>query len=78
MREFLRITLLTINVISFVATLIFGVFGVLAEILNPPTFEKFLSKLHIPLGYDRFLLIAYISVAIMIITYFLRKKFFGV
>ena len=76
MREFIRITLLVTNIISFAATMILLPFAALAEILNPPTFEKLLEKLKIPLNFQQFLYLAYICLAILIITYFLRKKFF--
>ena len=73
MRDFLKTALLVTNIISGVFT---GL-GVLAEILNPPTFEKLLSKLNIPITYDRLLLAAYINLAVLIITYLLRRKFFA-
>ena len=57
--------------------ILFGMFGILAEILNPPIFEKLLAKLKIPLTYDNYLLVSYISLAIFIVTYFILKKFFG-
>ncbi len=76
MKEFIKIILLLINIISCIAVLVFGTFGILAEILNPPTFEKLLTKLKISLNFDSFLLVAYISVVVLIVTYFLRKKFF--
>lgn len=77
MKEFIKIILFLINIISCVAVLILGTIGILAEILNPPTFEKLLTKLKIPLNFDSFLLVAYICAAVLIITYFIRKKFFG-
>ena len=52
----------------------FGMFGILAEILNPPIFEKLLAKLKIPLTYDRYLLVSYISLAIFIVFHI--KKIF--
>ena len=77
MRDFLKTALLVTNIISGVFTFLFGGLGVLAEILNPPTFEKLLSKLNIPITYDRLLLAAYINLAVLIITYLLRRKFFA-
>ena len=77
MSDFLKTALLVTNIISGVFTFLFGGLGVLAEILNPPTFEKLLSKLNIPITYDRLLLAAYINLAVLIITYLLRRKFFA-
>ncbi|MFQ6963470.1 MAG: hypothetical protein ACLRR6_04985 [Oscillospiraceae bacterium] len=74
MRDFLKTALLVTNIISGVFTFLFGGLGVLAEILNPPTFEKLLSKLNIPITYDRLLLAAYINLAVLIITYLLREE----
>ena len=76
MRNFIKKTLLVINIVSCVLVLVFGIFGILAEILNPPIFERLLTKLKIPLDYNSFLLIAYISCEALIITYFIRTKFF--
>jgi len=76
MRNFIKKTLLVINIVSCVLVLVFGIFGILAEILNPPIFERLLTKLKFPLDYNSFLLIAYISCAVLIITYFIRTKFF--
>ena len=48
MRNFIKKTLLVINIVSCVLVLVFGIFGILAEILNPPIFERLLTKLKIP------------------------------
>ena len=53
------------------------VLAFLDEILNPPTFENLLSKLPIPLTYNQFASVAYISLAILIILYLLCEKFFA-
>lgn len=76
MREFIKIVLQLINIISFGATLFFATIGILTEFVNSSTFEKILSALKIPLNYNNFLLAGYISVAAMIITFFLLCKFF--
>lgn len=54
MRNFINKTLLVINIVSCVLVLVFGIFGILAEILNPPIFERLLTKLKIPLDYNSF------------------------
>ena len=66
------LTLFLLGAISGGAMIVFGMFGILAEILNPPIFEKLLAKLKIPLTYDNYLLVSYISLAIFIVT----KKIF--
>ena len=77
MKEYIKGILRLANIISGGAMILFGMFGILAEILNPPIFEKLLAKLKIPLTYDNYLLVSYISLAIFIVTYFILKKFFG-
>ena len=54
MREFIKIVLQLINIISFGATLFFATIGILTEFVNPSTFEKILSALKIPLNYNNF------------------------
>ena len=77
MKAYIKGILQLANIISGGAMRVFGMFGILAEILNPPIFEKLLAKLKIPLTYDNYLLVSYISLAIFIVTYFILKKFFG-
>lgn len=56
----------------------FWVIGILAEILNLPTFEKLLSKLNIPLNFDQYLLVAYISLAILFISICFAEVFYRI
>lgn len=76
MKRFIKIFLLITNVISCASAVTFGIFGIFAEILNPPVFEKILAELKIPLDFDNFVTIGCISVIILIVTYFIRKRFF--
>lgn len=74
MKEYIKGILQLANIISGGAMIVFGMFGILAEILNPPIFEKLLAKLKIPLTYDSYLLVSYISLAIFIVFHI--KKIF--
>ena len=76
MKDIIRIVLLVINIISFSLLCIFALVGLVGEIFNPPMVEKLFAKLNISLSYGKFLLIAYICLAVLIITYFIRIKFF--
>ena len=76
MKEIIKIILTVINRSSLVFTLLLLPFSYLAEILNPPIFEKILMKLNIHWSFEHFLFICYICVALLIITYIILKKFF--
>lgn len=76
MRKFLNIFLLIINIISFALVLLFGASGVVYELLGPANYEKILKKLKIPWSFERIWLFMFLCLIILIITYFLRKRFF--
>lgn len=76
MKEILRIVLLITNILSFVLVLLFGATGIIYELLGPASYEKFLAKLKIPWSFERIWLFVFVCLVILIITYFLRKKYF--
>ena len=76
MKSIIGSVLLVINIISFVCVLIFGIFGIVEYLLGPAETEKWIKKLNIPLSYNQVLFIVFICLAIMIITYIIRKIFF--
>lgn len=78
MRKLLNIILLTINTISFVLVLLFGASGIIYELFGPANYEKILQKLKIPWSFEHICLFMYVCLIILIITYFLRKKFLKV
>lgn len=55
--EFADKFLLIINILSLIATVLFAIFGVYEIIMGPADAEKMLKKLHIPLNYNRTLII---------------------
>lgn len=77
MKNVVRIALLVINIICFILVAIFGVTGVVYEILGPAGYQKMLAKLKIPWSFQRIWTFMFICLVILIVTYFLRKKFFG-
>ena len=77
MRTFLSTALLVVNVVSFFLTVLFGAFGVYEQIMGPADAEKLLKRLRISLTYNQVLIIGFICLAVMIITYILRAKLVG-
>jgi len=77
MMKIFQYFLLIINIVSFVFVLIFGVFGLVEYFLGPAGVEKFLKKLKIPLSYSQVLFIGFLCLAVMIISYIVRKKLTG-
>lgn len=75
MREILRIVLLIINIIAFAFVLLFGATGVIYEISGPAGYEKMLNKFQIPWEFEHIWLFMFVCLTILVITYFLRKKF---
>ena len=52
MTAFINTILLIVNIIFFIATVLFAIFGVYEQIMGPAGAEKLLKKLHIPLSYN--------------------------
>ncbi len=77
MNSFINIILIIVNIISFVVTILFSIFGLYDEIMGPAHSEKLLKKLHIPLSYNGVLIIGIVSILIMFISYILRTKLLG-
>ena len=77
MTTFVNVFLIILNIVSFIITLLFAIFGLYEQIMGAADAEKMLEKLHIPLSYRQVLIIGTVSVFIMIFTYLLRTKFFG-
>ena len=72
-----NILLLILNIISFAATVLFAIFGIYEQIMGPADAEKLLKKLHIPLSYNQALIIGFVCLALMIVSYILRAKLSG-
>ena len=77
MTAFINTILLIINIISFAATVLFAIFGVYEQIMGPADAEKLLKKLRIPLSYNQALLIGFVCLVLMIVSYILRAKLSG-
>lgn len=77
MKEALRIILLIINMVSFVFVLLFGITGIIYELLGHAYYGKMLEELKIPWSFEYIWLFMFACLIILIISYFLRKKLFG-
>lgn len=77
MTAFINTILLIVYIISFAATVLFAIFGVYEQIMGPADAEKLLKKTHIPLSYNQVLIIGFVCLALMIISYILRAKLSG-
>lgn len=77
MKEFINTILLIVIIISFAISILFAIFGVYEQIMGPADAEKLLKKLHIPLSYDQTLIIGFVNLALMIISYILKAKLSG-
>ena len=75
--EFADKFLLIINILSLIATVLFAIFGVYEIIMGPADAEKMLKKLHIPLNYNRTLIIGFVCVVLLIVSFILRAKLSG-
>lgn len=77
MKTIISAILLIVNIVLFVTTVLFTLFGMYEELASPAAAEKLLQKLHIPLSYNQVLIIGFVSLALMFITYILRAKLSG-
>ena len=77
MRDFGKTALLVICIITFAFGLITTIFSWIGDLFGYDKTEKVLKKLSIPLSNNDMIKIGLICVVIAIITYLLRKKFFG-
>ena len=77
MKIFISTALLIINIVLFILTVLFAVYGIYDQIMGPANAEKLLKKWHISLRYNQVLVIGVICVVLMFLTYILRAKLFG-
>lgn len=76
MKDFIKNFLLFVNIIAAILVSILGIVGVVYELLGPENFEDFLLQLNIPWDFDCAWNVSMVCVAVCVITYFLRSKFF--
>ena len=74
MTSIISCILLIINIVTFVITVLFAIFGVYEYFGGPDKAEKMLEKMHIPLSYRQTLIVGFVSLALMGISYILRKN----
>lgn len=74
---FINTILLIVNIISFIIIVLFTPFGIYEQIMGPADAKKLLKKLHIPLSYNQAIIIGFVCLTLMIISYILRAKLSG-
>ena len=74
MKSIVSCILLIINIVTFVITVLFAIFGIYEYFGGPARAEKMLEKIHFPLNYRQTLIIGFVNVVIMGISYVLRKN----
>lgn len=77
MKDFINNFLLLVNIIAAILVSIFGIVGVVYELLGPKKFEDLLLRLNVPWDFECLWNVSMVCVAVLIITCFLRFKFFG-
>ena len=77
MTAFINTILLIVNIISFAVTVLFVIFGVYEQIMGPADAEKLLKELHIPLSYNQALIIGFVCLELMFVSYILIEKLSG-
>ena len=76
MKKFLKVVLLIINIVTFVFVFVFGLSGIIYDLLGPATYVKMLQALKIPWSFEQIWVFMFACLVLMILSYFLRKKFF--
>lgn len=77
MMNIIKKSLGVINVIFLILTMIFIVYGIYEQIMGPAGAEALLKKLRIPLTYNQVLIIGFVCIVLMIVTYILKAKVSG-
>ena len=76
MREFIKYALLVINIVSLFIGLVFVLFFLYCEFFGYIKGNDLLKSIHFPLDHNGVFIAEFICAAIMIISYFIRKKLF--
>lgn len=77
MKDFLKILLLIINVVSFVFVLVFGATGFIYDLFGYAFYEKMLDKIGIPWNFNQIWIFCAICLIITVVVFIIRKKFFN-
>ena len=74
MRDFARIIINILHIISFVGLTVSGLIGVIYEVIGWTIFERFFSKIGISKGFELVWVIGAISLIVLLLTYFIKTK----
>ena len=73
----IKIIMLIIDIISFVFSILFTIFGIYELIMGPAGAEKLLKIMHIPLSFNQVIIIGIVFVVLTFASRILRDKFSG-
>ena len=77
MKKTIEIIVQILYVLSFCGAILSWILGAVCEIIGYAKFEQMLSAIGISNGFQRVWVISLISVFLLIITYFIKNKFFN-
>ncbi len=76
MKMIINFIILLVCVVSSLILVSYSILGVYHEIFGAENTSKLLEILHIPLSYNQTIGVGFISLAVMLVTYIIRKKLF--
>lgn len=76
MKEIIRMVVNITHIISFCGVLLFGILGIIHEIIGPIKFQRMLSTIGISKSVEELLNFSYIMIFVLIITYVIKIKVF--
>ena len=74
MIELIRKLIEILNIISLIFVLIWGVSGLICEVIGPVRFEAVLHVISTSLTFEMFCKIGYVMMIVLIGTYFLKER----
>ena len=74
MLEFIKNTLSVLHIGALILVFAWGLLGVIHEMIGPAKFENILYAINVSLSFATFCRIGYALVAVLIVTYFLKKR----
>ena len=75
--NFLKITLLVVNIALFICSIGFVLFGLVDQIFSPAAAEQLLKNLNIPLSYGWMIVVGTVCIVASALLHFARRKWFG-
>jgi hypothetical protein len=77
MTSIVKLVLLIVNILCLVITVLFGIFGIYEQIMGPANAERLLRRIHFPLNYNQTLIMFFVCLVVLIVTYIIRMNLSG-